>query len=92
MADLQLEDELVLVSDHGLQEGLHTDEAMIAAIGPRVVDAVGGVLDIRNVVEELLERGKQTPSAAMIGELGSSPTRFKNSSRILAMCDTPSAL
>ena len=61
VTDLEPEDELVLVSDHGLQEGLHTDEAMIAATDPGVVDAVGGVLDIRNAVEELLERGEHTP-------------------------------
>lgn len=61
VADLEPEDELVLVSDHGLQEGLHTDEAMLAATDPGVVDAVEGVLDVRNAVEGLLERGEHTP-------------------------------
>ena len=59
--DLRAEDELVLVSDHGLQNGLHTDEAMIASTDPTVVDTVGSVLDIRNAVEALLEGDEHMP-------------------------------
>lgn len=44
--DLRAGDELMLVSDHGLQNGLHTDEAMIAATDPGVVKAIGSVLDL----------------------------------------------
>ncbi len=59
--DLREGDELVLVSDHGLQDGLHTDEAMIAATDPGVVDAVDGVRDVRAAVEGLLDGGEHTP-------------------------------
>jgi len=59
--DLRAEDELVLVSDHGLQDGLHTDEAMIAATDPGVVEAIERVLDVRAAIEELLEGGAHRP-------------------------------
>ena len=59
--DLRDGDELVLVSDHGLQDGLHTDEAMIAATDPGVVDAVEGVLDVRAAIADLLGSGDHTP-------------------------------
>jgi hypothetical protein len=59
--DLRAGDELVLVSDHGLQDGLHTDEAMLAATDPDVVDAVESVLDVRAAVEGLLDGGEHTP-------------------------------
>jgi hypothetical protein len=58
--DLDGEDELVLVSDHGLQDGVHTDEAMIAATDPTVVSAVESVLDIRGALEELLKENDHT--------------------------------
>jgi hypothetical protein len=61
--DLREGDELVLVSDHGLQEGLHTDEAMIAATDPRVVNAVGGVLDVRNSIETELRESEHLPDS-----------------------------
>lgn len=61
-ADLNEEDELVLVSDHGLQDGLHTEEAMIAATEPSVVDAVESVLDVRDAIEEQLTMGDHTPT------------------------------
>jgi hypothetical protein len=51
----------VLVSDHGLQDGLHTEAAMIAATDPGVVDAVGGVRDVRAAVEGLLGDGEHVP-------------------------------
>ena len=59
--DLREGDELVLVSDHGLQEGLHTDEAMVAATDPGVVDAVDGVRDVRAAIESLLDEGGHEP-------------------------------
>jgi hypothetical protein len=59
--DLEAGDELVLVSDHGLQDGLHTDEAMVAATDPGVVDAVESVLDVREAIETLLEDGDHAP-------------------------------
>jgi hypothetical protein len=58
--DLRDEDELILVSDHGLQDGLHTDEAMIASTIP-VVERVESVVDVRTTVEELLIDGSHAP-------------------------------
>jgi len=70
--DLRAEDELVLVSDHGLQGGLHTDEAMIAATDPGVVEAIGSVLGVRAMIDELLDRGEHSPGRQGNGERGSS--------------------
>jgi predicted AlkP superfamily pyrophosphatase or phosphodiesterase len=56
-ADLGDGDELLLVSDHGLQDGLHTDEAMVAGTDPEMVGAVESVLDVRGVVEAELDDG-----------------------------------
>ena len=53
--DLDKEDELVLVSDHGLQDGLHTDEAMIASTDPTIIEPVSSVLDIRKALENELD-------------------------------------
>lgn len=55
--DLRDDDVLVLVSDHGLQEGLHTDEAMIASTDASVVKAVGSVLDLFPVLIDKLDSG-----------------------------------
>lgn len=54
--DLGEDDELILVSDHGLQDGLHTEEAMIAGTSP-VVETVESVLDIKKTIDELLDEG-----------------------------------
>lgn len=51
--DLCEDDELLLVSDHGLQDGLHTDEAMIGGTTD-AIESVDSVLDVRPVIEELL--------------------------------------
>jgi hypothetical protein len=51
----------VLVSDHGLQDGLHTEAAMVAATDPGVVDAVDGVRDVRAAVADLLDDGEHAP-------------------------------
>lgn len=60
-ADLRPGDVLVLVSDHGLQDGLHTREAMIAATEPGVLDGIESVTDVRRAVETALESGDHTP-------------------------------
>lgn len=75
--DLEDGDELVLVSDHGLQEGLHTDEAMIAATDPGVVEATDSVTHVRAAVEALLANGSHTPDGrdGESGELGSEVVR-----------------
>jgi hypothetical protein len=60
--DLSDEDELVLVSDHGLQDGLHTDEAMIAATDPSIIADVSSVLDVRTALESELDLHDHIPS------------------------------
>lgn len=55
--DLGDDDELLLVSDHGLQDGLHTEEAMVAATSEELVDDVESVLDVRAAIERELETG-----------------------------------
>jgi predicted AlkP superfamily pyrophosphatase or phosphodiesterase len=56
-ADLGEDDELLLVSDHGLQDGVHTDEAMVAATDPEIVADVESVLDVRAAIEAELDAG-----------------------------------
>jgi predicted AlkP superfamily pyrophosphatase or phosphodiesterase len=60
--DLGDEDELVLVSDHGLQDGLHTEEAMVAATDPAIVEAISSVLEVRAAVETELDQQNHTPA------------------------------
>lgn len=60
--DLQDIDTLVLVSDHGLQDGLHTDEAMIASTDSGVIEDVSSVLDIRNAIDTELARCDHSPA------------------------------
>ncbi len=55
--DLGDDDELLLVSDHGLQNGVHTDEAMVAGTAPQMVEAIGSVLDVRAAIEAELDGG-----------------------------------
>jgi hypothetical protein len=55
--DLGDDDELLLVSDHGLQNGVHTDEAMVAGTAPRMVEAIGSVLDVRAAIEAEIDGG-----------------------------------
>ncbi|WP_336325850.1 alkaline phosphatase family protein [Halovenus sp. HT40] len=59
--DLGEDDELVLVSDHGLQDGLHTETAMIAATDPDIIDGVASVLDVRQAIETELDSHDHTP-------------------------------
>jgi predicted AlkP superfamily pyrophosphatase or phosphodiesterase len=61
--DLGESDELVLVSDHGLQDGLHTEEAMIASTDPKIVEATESVVDVRTAIESELDRVDHTPIA-----------------------------
>jgi len=60
--DLGPDDELVLVSDHGLQEGVHTDEAMVAATDPAFVERVDSVLDVRAAIEAELDGRDHVPT------------------------------
>lgn len=60
VGDLQEEDVLLLVSDHGLQDGLHTHEAMVASTDPSVLSDVAGVTDVREAIEGELRNGGHT--------------------------------
>jgi len=55
-SDLCDEDELVLLSDHGLQDGLHTEQAMISATNPTIINSIESVLDVRSAIESELSR------------------------------------
>jgi predicted AlkP superfamily phosphohydrolase/phosphomutase len=55
--DLREDDELIVVSDHGLQDGVHTNEAFISSTDSTIVESVEGVLDLRGAVEKELEKG-----------------------------------
>lgn len=61
-------DELVLVSDHGLRDGVHTDEAMIAATAGRLVADTDSVLDVRDAIEAELDRRDHRPDPGRDGD------------------------
>jgi predicted AlkP superfamily phosphohydrolase/phosphomutase len=63
VTDLRDSDELLLVSDHGLQNGLHTDEAMVASTTKELIDGVSSVTDIRQAVETELRAKNHIPDA-----------------------------
>ena len=60
-SDLRPVDDLLLVSDHGLQDGLHTEEAMVAGTDPETVERVGSVLDVAGAVNAALADGAHVP-------------------------------
>jgi len=59
--DLGSGDELLLVSDHGLQDGVHTDKAMVASTSERLVNAIDDVRDVRSAIEIELDRTDHQP-------------------------------
>lgn len=63
-ADLAITDELLLVSDHGLKEGVHTEEAMVASSREGIVRTIGSVVDVREAIEAELRRGDHAPAPA----------------------------
>jgi predicted AlkP superfamily phosphohydrolase/phosphomutase len=60
-ADLDEGDKLLLVSDHGLQDGVHTHEAMVAATDARLVADIESVLDVRTAIETELDSHDHEP-------------------------------
>lgn len=56
--DLTADDELLIVSDHGLQNGVHTDKAMVASNNETMIEAIDSVLDVRSAVESALRGGR----------------------------------
>jgi|AntDeeMetagen681_2_1112603.scaffolds.fasta_scaffold00201_10 predicted AlkP superfamily pyrophosphatase or phosphodiesterase len=61
--DLRADDELVLISDHGLQDGVHTNEAMVASTDAKIVKRIDSVLDFRRVIEDELADGAHRPQS-----------------------------
>ena len=68
VGDLTDDDVLVLVSDHGLQDGMHTDEAMIAASEDRLLDDVEELCDVRGAVESELGRRQHRATGRTFGD------------------------
>lgn len=60
-SDLSEDDELVLISDHGLQDGVHTHKAYISSTLQGLVDYVDSVTDLYRVVNEELEKNRHVP-------------------------------
>jgi len=61
--DLRADNTLVLVSDHGLQNGLHTDEAMVASTTPGLLEGVTDVRDIRGAIERAIRQSDYSPES-----------------------------
>ena len=61
VSDLGPADGFLLVSDHGLQDGVHTHEAMVAATKPSLVDSIESVLDVKGAIEAELADGTHAP-------------------------------
>lgn len=59
--DLGEDDELLLVSDHGLQEGEHTEEAVVASTSEELIRDVESVLDVKGAIEAELRRNDHEP-------------------------------
>lgn len=53
-ADMSDDDELLLVSDHGLQDGVHTNEAMVSCTSESVIKNIESVLDVKDAIENEL--------------------------------------
>jgi len=67
-ADLGEDDELLLVIDHGLQDGVHTHEAMVAATDERLVADIDSVTDVRGAIEAELDRVDHRPEGRVLEE------------------------
>lgn len=72
--DLGGDDELLVVSDHGLQDGVHTDEAMVAATDPSLVADVDSVTDVRAAIERELDERDHAPTPRYGGAGERDPT------------------
>lgn len=78
VADLGSDDDLLLVSDHGLQDGVHTHEAMVAGTDPETVDEIESVLDIRTAIEATLSGRNHRGEAAVDFEHSSGRAEVQN--------------
>ncbi|WP_135302727.1 alkaline phosphatase family protein [Haloarcula amylovorans] len=70
-ADLDDTDELLLVSDHGLQDGVHTHEAMVAATDEDIIERIESVLDVRAAIEGELTGVDHRPDDRAVERTGS---------------------
>lgn len=61
LSDIGESDELLLVSDHGLQNGEHTDEAVVSSTSKQLIEDVESVLDVKNSIESELNRTDHEP-------------------------------
>lgn len=61
LADLDDDDTLLLVSDHGLQGGVHTHEAMVASTEPDAIEPITSVQTVRDGIEHALQTGDHEP-------------------------------
>lgn len=61
--DLSENDVLLIVSDHGLQNGMHTDEAMVAGSEEAMVENIESVLDVRDAIEYELGARDHVPES-----------------------------
>lgn len=68
LGDLNDGDELLLVSDHGLQEGVHTHEAMVAGTDVDLVADIESVTDVRAAIEAELNRTDHQPERRELDE------------------------
>jgi predicted AlkP superfamily pyrophosphatase or phosphodiesterase len=59
--DLEDHDELMLVSDHGLQEGEHTEEAAVTATSSELIHEIESILDVKEAIEGELRRADHSP-------------------------------
>jgi predicted AlkP superfamily pyrophosphatase or phosphodiesterase len=60
--DLRDGDELLLVSDHGLQEGEHTEEAAVSSTSEALIREIESVLDVKGAIEAELRRNDHEPT------------------------------
>lgn len=67
-SDLGKDDELLLVSDHGLQDGVHTHEAMVAATDERLVADIDSVTDVCGAIKTELNRVDHRPEGQVLEE------------------------
>ena len=61
VSDLGDDDVLILVSDHGLQDGVHTHEAMVASTDPDAIEPIDSVQTVRDGIERVLRAEDHEP-------------------------------
>jgi hypothetical protein len=74
--DLEPQDTLVCVSDHGLSEGAHRHSAFLGSDTASVVDGVSRVTDVRGAIEAVTGR-TDTPSEHEAAQAAATETRVR---------------